>query len=110
MSKVMVIVYGQMGNLLPHISFGLALMSTITRPCVPYMTQICLFKSKVTRYDQMKNLYLVHNFLIPLLDLGTRFHHKICRKKDAYVDKVSVSKVTGTNSKFIIRSAFVLLQ
>ena len=41
MSKVKVIVQGQMENLLPvqnfHIIFfGLALMSTITSPCVPY--------------------------------------------------------------------------
>ena len=71
-------------------------MSMVTRPCVPYMTQVCISKVKVTGRGQMENLFLVQSshilpqIFISQATIAIPHHNKMCV---AYVGKVSISKV-----------------
>ena len=63
-ARVKWIFFYQSNTSTSFVSFSchLAQVSTITRPCLPYMTQVCPTKVKVTGKGQMENLFLEHIF------------------------------------------------
>ena len=103
MAKVKIIGQGQMQNLFPEQNFRMhcpisCQMSTVTKPCVHYMTQAC--RSKVNGQGQMENSFLVQSshilcqiFIISQATITIPHNNKICV---AYVGKVSISKVKVT--------------